>query len=153
MKLQRWATCVEYKLRISGLEIFQSLQCSFELLLKPPKNRSKFSIFNSWLLLKLLDAKLGPSWVFVSLVSPCWPRSCYFYIENEQLLKKSQGWTLYLTALGQWGTSNKKMISSICSRFFHMFSSTLWGGWLSASCITKLSPDTTLKWKEISRSS
>lgn len=45
-----------------------------------------------------------------------------------------------LTAGGQLGISNRKSISSSCSRFFHKFSSTLWGGWLSASRTNELSP-------------
>ena len=60
---------------------------------------------------------------------------------------------MYLTTAGQLEVSSKKSVSSICSRFFHMFSSILWGGSRSASCTNKLSSKITMtnhvKWPKI----
>lgn len=66
-------------------------------------------------------------------------------ITGSQLrsLRKAKTWDLkieHLTTCGQLELSSRKSISSSCSRFFHKFWSTLWGGWLSASRTNELSP-------------
>lgn len=47
---------------------------------------------------------------------------------------------LRFTWTGQRDGCRRNNISSICSRFFHIFSSILWGGWRFASSIRKVSP-------------
>lgn len=126
-------TCIKYTLRVFSLKGNQCIQSSLKSFFDPVEEGSKFCSFRGGLLLKLQS----PSKQIVTFERRG-KTTTQFRARKLQIHYWRTHKGQKLTAGGQWDLSSKNIISSICSRFLHMFSSILWA-LRSDSCTNSLS--------------